>query len=155
MRRAAALVLGLLLSAAAAAEPVVKVVSSKRVVLTPGRPAEWLLGVVVAEGFHLQANPPSEDYLIPTRLELAEGFGLKPGRPAYPSGRPYRLPGASTDLSVYDGRFEIRVPLDASPTALLGEHTLVGKLHYQACDARRCLSPSFVVVELLVTITRP
>ena len=76
-----------------------------------------LLGVVVSEGFHLQANPASEKYLVPTKLELGQDSGVKPEKPVYPSGRPHRLQGASSDLSIYEGRFEIRVPLHASPEA--------------------------------------
>ena len=136
-------------------KPVVTVAPSEDIVLAQGESGEARLFVVVAEGFHLQANPASEAYLIPTRLELAPSSGVKPGDPVYPPGRPYRLQGASSDLSVYEGRFEIRIPLRASPEAQPGKHSLVGKLRYQACDARRCFFPSSVPVELRTAVVPP
>ncbi len=59
--------------------------------LAPGGWAEARLIVAVADGFHLQANPSSEEYLVPTKLELVASGGLEPGNPIYPPARPYRL----------------------------------------------------------------
>lgn len=153
--RVASFALGLLIlvASALAGEPVVTVTAPKDVAIRAGGSAEGRIVVTVAEGFHLQANPASEKYLIPTKLELSEGFGVKPGKPVYPTGRPYRLPGATSDLSVYEGRFEIRTPLEAGRDAQPGTYTVTGKLHYQSCDARRCLPPTFVAVTLTVGVT--
>lgn len=157
MRPGAALILALLAGAApgGVSGPVVTVEPPARVVLAPGGSAEARLAVLVASGFHLQANPASEEYLVPTRLELAKGSDIRPGKPIYPPGRPYRLQGASSDLLTYEGRFEIRLPLEASARAKPGDRTLTGKLHYQACDAKTCLFPSSVAVKLQVTVAPP
>lgn len=157
MHRGAALAFALLAGAAPGAGrgPVVTVESPKRVVLAPGGSSEARIAVLVAGGFHLQANPASEEYLVPTRLELAKGSDVWPGKPIYPPGRPYRLSGASSDLSTYEGRFEIRLPLEASARARPGERALTGRLHYQACDAKSCLFPASVAVELRVTVSPP
>ena len=142
------------LAAAALGEPrpVVSVEPPAKIALAPGATAEARLTVVVANGFHLQANPASEKYLVSTRLEFAKDPDVQAGRPIYPPGRPYRLPGASGDLSTYEGRFEIRLPLEASLAAKVGGRVLTGRLYYQACDARTCLFPASVPVTLLVTV---
>ncbi len=157
MRAGAALALGLVFLAAPGSEhgPVVTVQPPATVLLAPGGSAEARIAVVVAGGFHLQANPASEAYLVPTTLELAGTAGVEPGSPAYPPGRPYRLRGASSDLLTYEGRFDIRLPLKASPGAEAGERALRGKLAYQACDAKSCLFPASVPVELQVTVAPP
>ncbi len=157
MHRGAALALAFLAGAAQGVEraPVVTVKPPAQVVVTPGKSVETHLSVLVAGGFHLQANPASEEYLVPTRLELTKGSDVWPGKPIYPPGRSYRLQGASSDLSTYEGRFEIRLPIEASAKARPGDRALTGRLHYQACDAKSCLFPTSVPVELRVTVALP
>lgn len=155
MRAGTALALNLALLAGSAAaverKPVVTVEAAP-VRLVPGVSAEARIAVEVAEGFHLQANPASEEYLVATKLEVPGGEGVETGRPIYPRGRPYRLKGALDALSTYEARFEIRLPLKASAAAAPGEHVLRGTLHYQACDAKTCLFPASLPVGLRVTV---
>jgi hypothetical protein len=132
--------------------PVVTVKPPTSVILAPGGSSEARLTVLVGDGFHLQANPASQEYLVPTRVELERASDVRPGRPVYPPGRPYRLQGAASDLAIYDGDFEIRVPLKASDDAAPGDRSLHGTVHYQACDARICLKPASVEFALTVRI---
>jgi hypothetical protein len=128
-------------------------VRASSVVVTPGGSSEARLTVLVGEGFHLQANPASQEYLVPTKLEVERAAGVWPGKPIYPPGRPYRLQGAASDLAIYDGTFEVRVPLEASKDAAPGDRSMRGILRYQACDARLCLKPASVEFALPVRIT--
>jgi DsbC/DsbD-like thiol-disulfide interchange protein len=120
--------------------------------LKAGEQTETILTTVVAKGFHVQANPASQSYLIPTKLGLQPSEGLTPGKPSYPKGKPYRLKGASDVLSVYEEAFQIKIPLKAEASIKPGEYVLQGKLIYQACDERSCLPPTSVPVELHVKI---
>jgi len=151
--------LGLLLilspSAMAAAgkrPPVVSVRTPEIVEIVAGQTGQAHWTVVIAEGFHVQANPASQPYLIPTKLELMAANGITPGNPVYPKGKPYRLNGDSSDLSTYEGTFKIDIPLKADEQAEPGQSVLHGKLSYQACDARMCLAPTFVSIELSVLV---
>lgn len=121
--------------------------------LKAGGKTEGILTILVQKGFHVQANPASQKYLIPTRLELQAAEDITPGKPLYPKGKPYRLKGASDDLSVYEDTFQIKIPVKAETSAKEGEHVLHGKLIYQACDDRSCLPPTSIPVELHVKIT--
>lgn len=142
----------LVLALEAARPPVVIVAPPKVARVAPGGRAEARVAVSVREGFHVQANPASAPYLIPLRLELQSTPVLRAGKPTYPRGAPYRLQGASSDLSTYAGDFEIRVPLSASKEAPEGRVRLEGALHYQACDDRICLRPSSEPVMVLVDV---
>lgn len=122
------------------------------VTLVVGEVAEARITVVVAEGYHIQANPASSEFLVPARLELKARGGVRPGRPVYPPGQSYRLEGTSDDLMTYEGAFEIVVPLEASESARPGNRILQSMLHYQACDARSCLFPTSVPVKLTVRV---
>lgn len=122
------------------------------ITLVVGEVAEARITVVVAEGYHIQANPASSEFLVPARLELKARGGVRPGQPVYPPGRPYRLEGTSSDLMTYKGTFEIVVPLEVSESARPGNRILQGVLHHQACDERSCLFPASVPVKLTVQV---
>jgi uncharacterized protein YyaL (SSP411 family) len=87
------------------------------------------LTLEIAAGWHLQANPASEAYLVPTAV-TAEGGELR--NLGYPAGQPVTAAFAHEPLSVYTGRVEIRG--EVSGTAGL-------MIKYQACDDTRCLPP--------------
>lgn len=125
---------------------------SSPVVVEAGRSADAGFMVEIAEGFHIQANPASDRFLIPAELKLGPARGIEPGVPAYPQGRPHRLEGASTDISTYEEAIRILVPLQADEAAELGDRLLRGTLRYQACDARRCFPPALLPVEVAVRI---
>jgi hypothetical protein len=149
------LTITVLLAQAAAAPAVVTLTKPAPVTLAPGAKVEQRLTVTVKKGFHVQANPASEPDLIPLRLEMESDCRVRAARPIYPSGKPYRLAGAESDLSIYDGTFEIRLPLDAPRGAALGEVMLKGALLYQACNDRICLRPASVPVFLVVKVAGP
>ncbi len=95
------------------------------------RPFE--LALQIRDGWHVNANPASLDYLIPTRVDGAVQEVV------YPPGAGFRFAFADEELSVYTGRAAIRGALAAGSTAL--------ELTYQACDDRRCLPPVTRTVE--------
>jgi uncharacterized protein len=111
-------------------------------------PADWRpfrLVLDVAPGWHLQANPPSESYLVPTAL-AAEGAQLR--NLSYPAGDPLPVAFSSRPVAAYQGHVEIagEIGLPAeSPTAAAGSAGARGParllLTYQLCDDRRCLPP--------------
>jgi uncharacterized protein len=135
-----------------ASAPKVSVLVPEAVELVQAELVETRVSVVVAEGYHLQANPASEEYLVPTRLDLKSSAGVTVSKVTYPSGKPYRLSGADKDLKTYDGNFEIGVSLKASSGARLGKHVLQGSLHYQACDSKTCFFPASVPLTLTVNV---
>lgn len=137
--------------ALAAGEPVVTVKTSEPVVPRGGK-IEARVTVTVKDGFHVQANPASEPYLIPLQLELAGAGPIRVGDLIYPPGVPYRLQGATTDLSTYEGTFDLRVPLEAAKDAATGNVSVSGTLKYQACNDRLCLKPATLPVMLTVRV---
>ena len=132
--------------------PVVTVRVLEPVKLMAGASVQARVLVAVAEGYHLQANPASEAYLIATRLELKAAEDISIGKLNYPKGKPYRLNGADKEIQTYEGSFEIGVPLKAEERARSGERILQGRLHYQACDSKTCLFPTSVPVTLTLQI---
>lgn len=118
-----------------------------------GSTTEISVTVRVAEGHRVQANPASNEFLVPVELEFEDASGLTFGDPVYPEPEPYRLQGAEQDLWTYHGQFEIVVPLSADESATLGERGISGELRFQACNSRMCLFPASLSVEVLLVVT--
>ncbi len=133
-------------------EDVVTVSVPAPVVVTTGGDAEARITVVVTDGYHIQANPASTEFFVPTKLQIRAKGGVRAGTPVYPPGQPYHLEGVPDDLMTYEGTFEIAIPLKTSDSARLGEQVLKGTIRYQACDHRSCLFPVSVPFSLPVRV---
>jgi uncharacterized protein YyaL (SSP411 family) len=83
----------------------------------------------IAHGWHLQANPASEPYLVPTEVRAEKG-DLRNIR--YAEGERFESRYSKEAIAVYSGRVEIT-----------GEVSSGGRLSltYQPCDEARCLPP--------------
>lgn len=102
--------------------------------------------VEVRDPFHIQANPASAPYLIPTRLEIKAPFEEQHGL-SYPDGEPFSLFGSPDTISVYGGRFTIRNRYKTAGNRTSSDIQVQGRLTYQACDERSCFPPSALVFE--------
>ena len=128
-------------------------VEGHRVSLHPGDSGAVSVTVRVLEGYHIQANPVPFAYLIPTQLVVPDPKELGIESPRYPQGKPYQLEGSYQVLSVYDGVFDIRLPVHVDRDMPLGDYTTRVVLHYQSCDHRSCFPPDSQAVEVSVHIT--
>lgn len=99
--------------------------------------------VVVAEGFHVQANPASNEFLVPLELDLAlvGPDSLVTWETGYPDPELWPLEGTDEEYLTYHGEFPVQVKVTASAAAAPGERIFEGVLRYQACDERRCFAP--------------
>jgi hypothetical protein len=87
------------------------------------------LALEIAPGWHLQANPASEEYLVSTEVR-AEGGEVRNVR--YPEGETLRAGFLEEPLSVYSGQVVIEGEVSGGGRVVLT---------YQACDEMRCLPP--------------
>ena len=96
----------------------------------------------IRPGWHINANPPSGDLLIPTSLTLNADWPLDFARVRYPAGRSQAFPALAETLSVYEDQValwaDLSLPLAAAGTA----GYLRFLVQYQACDEVRCLPPT-------------
>jgi len=94
------------------------------------------------EGWHVNANPPSEDYLIPTRLEVEPPAGFELLGIRYPRPTDVEVGFAARPLSVYAGTVAVEAELRSPAAAAPGEYPLEARLYYQACTETECQAPS-------------
>ena len=127
-------------------------VTAAQVKLRAGGAGRAVVHLEVRQGWHVYSNPPTLEYNIPTKVTLAGGAGITPGKPVYPAGRPVKAAGETQPMSVYDGALDLGVPLTAAAGATNGTHALRGKVEYQACDDQMCLAPVSVPFTVEVTV---
>ena len=133
-------------------EDVVTVPEPAPVTVTVGGRVEARVSFAIADGFHIQANPASTEFFVPTKIQIRAKGGIRPKGAVYPPGLPYRPEGMPDDLSTYEKSLVITVPLEAGDSARPGEHILKGTIRYQACDDHSCLFPASVPFSLKVTV---
>ncbi len=107
-----------------------------------GRRFEIAAVAQVAPGYHVQANKVLEDYLIPFTVtaDLPPGFRLL--GTSYPKAQLRKFPFAAQPMAVYEGRFTVRLTLEAEPGAPAGAVKIPLTLRFQACNDQLCLPPA-------------
>ncbi len=89
------------------------------------------IDINLAEGWHVNSNAPLQDYLVPTKLKVGEGFSV-----SYPKDKRVKLGFQEEPLSVYEGQFKLvikRAGNDITKAAFA--------LPLQACNDNLCLLP--------------
>jgi DsbC/DsbD-like thiol-disulfide interchange protein len=117
-----------------------------------GQVAEINVHVSVEKGYHIQANRVSDEFIIPTTLEINTREIITAGEMAFPEGKKFRLEGTSDYMLVYDGTFKITIPFKTHKKIQKGRYNLGGNLHYQACDAKTCFFPKAVAFSVVIKV---
>lgn len=120
--------------------------------LMRGESGEAIVRLKIDDGFHVNANPPSFDYLIATELNLTPGTGISVDSVNYPNGLTKKFSFSDEPLIVYEGETDLKVRLTAAKTVQPGEHNLSAKLRVQACDDQVCYAPGTMDLTLPVTV---
>lgn len=106
----------------------------------------------IASGYHINSHTPSQTYLIPTNVTLADTSGFQQTGSNYPAGQMLNFAFTQDKLSVYSGSATIWLRFQAQSDAPLGEITLPLVVKFQACNATACLPPAKVAVPVRVSI---
>lgn len=128
---------------------IVKITAPKTKIY-PGKSAEIHIKIEVKEGYHIQAHTVTDEFLIPTTLEINGNENLIVGKQTFPKAKKFKLEGTKEDLNVYDGSFEINIVFETQKTIQKGKYAMNAKLHYQACDSKSCLFPK--VIDFIIPI---
>jgi len=94
----------------------------------------------IAQGWHVNANPASFDFLISTSVDVREDSGKAEVEPAYPDARTMTTPLG--DIKVYEGKVSIPVKVTLPGNA----ENLRLLVRAQACKDATCLAPSDWIV---------
>lgn len=109
----------------------------------PGVAFNAVLFATVKDGFHINSHEPTEEYLIPSSVELVNATGFKLEKADFPDGA-LKAFGFAPDemLSVYEGVIRVPLKLRAEAGAAAGARAVKLAFHYQACNDQLCLRPA-------------
>lgn len=116
-----------------------------------GQTVKAKLRVTFAEGLHGYQNPPSQDYMIPVKVESAiKGIPIKV---SYPKGNILSVNDES--VAVYQGLVEIPVTITLPKKP--GVVSVKLNVSYQQCtdDTGQCYPPDTVVATGKITVKKP
>ncbi|MFC1843974.1 protein-disulfide reductase DsbD domain-containing protein [Thermodesulfobacteriota bacterium] len=131
---------------------IVTILPVKQVIAARGETVQLTVRAKIKKGFHIQANPAADEFLIATTLTIEADENIVPGNPVYPPGIPYRLEGSTEDLLTYEDEMSIILPVKVLESASPGKVNITGRLRFQACDDIKCLYPRSIPVVIPVEI---
>ena len=100
------------------------------------------VSLTLADGWHVNAHKPLEEFFIPTMLSLEAIRGAV--AVSYPAAQVKKLGFHAKEVAIYEGRVEIKAKL---PAALQGKRPLLrATLKLQACSDKICLEPEETVL---------
>jgi len=122
-----------------------------------GETGEIVLTLDIEPGWHVNANPASMEFLIPTVAKSSAGGQSLDIPTEYPRGRVSDIVLGDTALEVYDDGASIRLlPDEKQTTALKEADKLDMTVRVQACsDEGVCLAPADLPVALNLDDTKP
>ena len=120
--------------------------------LAPGESGDALVRLQIQNGYHVNANPPSQSYLKATEIELKPQQGISVEFITYPDPLLRTFTFSETPLKVYEGETNLKVRLFAGKTTKPGKHNLSATLRVQACDEKVCYAPGALAVTVPVNV---
>lgn len=122
----------------------------------PGETFKVALRLAIGRGWHINANPASDELLIPTSLEFEGAVGpLHVLDIVYPEPRMARLGFSETDVAVYSESALIGALVRAADPLKPGAYTLKGTVTWQACNDVSCLPPESREFEIGIVVVPP
>ena len=121
--------------------------------LPVGGTCKVVVYVKIKDGWHINANPPKPDFLIPTLLTVKSKLGCKLTKVEYPAAKQHKIPG-SPPLNVYDKLAVIRGLLEVPASAAGKRDEIEFAVRYQACNEEQCLPPKTAKLHGKITVAR-
>jgi len=103
-------------------------------------------------GYHVNATPPSHEFLIPVGVAPRPHEGIVWGDVRYPEGEAAAAEWSDTPVRFYTGRAIVTVDGTVAADAPLGPTRLAFTLTYQGCDAKTCYPPGERTLEVTTTV---
>ena len=117
-----------------------------------GGNADATVTLTISPGYHVNANPATFAYLIPTAINPGKAEGIIAGKPIYPAAQKKKFQFAEEPLAVYEGEVQIRLPLRAEANAGKGARSLLVDVRVQACDSEKCYAPDTLKTLIVVDV---
>jgi DsbC/DsbD-like thiol-disulfide interchange protein len=124
---------------------------SSELSVNAGQKVDVAITLSIKPGFHVNANPPTFSYLIPTEVTAAKVEGVTAGKPVYPTAVKKKFQFADQPLAVYEGDALVTLPLSVASGAK-GPRSLPITVRVQACDEQQCFPPATLKTTLQIEV---
>jgi thiol:disulfide interchange protein DsbD len=111
-------------------------------VFRPGQANPFALEITIRSPYHINADLPSEDYLIGTTVDFKSVPGATFGKPAFPPAEMRRFSFSQNPLAVYEGKVQVTAEISLAADFKGNEIAIEGTVGYQACNDQSCLPPA-------------
>lgn len=100
--------------------------------------------LTVADNWHINANPSSPDFLIPTEVKITSPQKIKLKRVRYPKHELLKMEAQDEEAHVYSGKIMVYalLEIDEAEDAEKGEVTV--EVRFQACNEKTCEAPDTI-----------
>lgn len=122
---------------------------SSELSVNAGQTVDVAITLSIKPGFHVNANPPTFPYLIPTEVTAAKVEGITVGKPIYPAAVKRKFQFADQPLAVYEGEARVTLPLSVGAKGL---RSLPITVRVQACDEQQCFPPATLRTTLEIEV---
>ncbi len=110
---------------------------------------EVVITLDIEPGYHVNANPASFDFLIPTSVTFG---AVQPTEVRYPAPISFKPTFAPDTLNVYEGKVQLVAKLEGD--AINGQQALSAAVNTQACTETVCLPPARIVLTIRLDTTQ-
>ena len=127
-------------------------VRTSEVAIPSGAETTATVTLSISSGFHVNANPATFSYLIPTEVTAENSEQINVDKAIYPAAQTKKFQFAEKPLAVYEGETQIKIPLRAKANSAKGSTSLPIKVRVQACDNEQCFPPAILNTTLAVDV---
>jgi thiol:disulfide interchange protein DsbD len=117
-----------------------------------GQANPFTLEISVRSPYHINADLPTEDYLIGTTVEFKSVPGVTYRKIVFPPAEMRQLGFSENPLAVYEGTIDVTAEVFLADEFQSTEIEIAGVVGYQACDDRSCLPPDEATFSLKVPV---
>ncbi len=112
------------------------------------------LEISIRSPYHINADLPSEDYLIGTTVDFKSVAGATYRKIVFPPAEMRQLGFSENPLAVYEGTIKVTAEVFLAEDFQGNEVEIAGMVGFQACDDRSCLPPDEAAFSLKVPVDR-
>jgi DsbC/DsbD-like thiol-disulfide interchange protein len=128
---------------------------TERNAYAPGSTVKGVLLLDIRSPYHVNANPASEEYLIPTELKFEQSKAVREVKVEYPTPLEKAFEfSEGKPLKIYEGQVLIKFQLKLAAGMKPGKLNLPATLRYQACDDKACYPPQRLKLTLSLTLAQ-
>ncbi len=99
--------------------------------------------IEILPDMHVNANPPTYDWLIPVEVSIVENAGIGFAEAFYPEAELTTFSwGDDEPIAVYQETIVVGLEIDIAAVTALGDRNLEVVFEYQACNDSMCFAPT-------------